>query len=263
MAARRGFKISLAVLVLILGVYFSASAEQGSSGAPAIGENAPAFKAETTRGPINFPEDYKGKWVILFGYAADFDPVSTTELMALAKMAPDFAALNAKLLALSIDSNNSHIAWLRTIKEKIEYNDMEKIEVGFPVIADTKMEVAKKYGLIQPGASEIRLARGVFFIDPEAKIRAFFYYPNSAGRNIQEIKRLLVAIQAADTHQIATPADWEAGDDVIVPTAGSYGDVKERMAKSSRDLNYLDWFICFKKMSKAELRQAPAATDKK
>jgi peroxiredoxin (alkyl hydroperoxide reductase subunit C) len=140
---------------------------------------------------------------------------------------------------------------------------MEKVEVGFPVIADTKMDVAKKYGLIQPGASEMRLARGVFFIDPEAKIRACFYYPFSNGRNIQEIKNLLVSMQASDAHQIATPAGWEVGDDVIVPTAGSYGDIKESMAKSSGGLNYLDWFICFKKMSRAELKQPQAATDKK
>ena len=172
---------------------------------PLIGELAPAFTATTTQGPISFPDDYKGKWVILFSHPADFTPVCTTEFMTFARMAPEFEALNCKLIGLSIDSHYSHIAWLRTIKEKIEWNGMKGMEVKFPVIADLTMEVAKAYGMVQPGASNTQAVRAVYYIDPEGKIRALIYYPLSNGRNFDEIRRLLLAMQTSDQHQVATP----------------------------------------------------------
>ncbi|MDW3227847.1 MAG: peroxiredoxin, partial [Acidobacteriota bacterium] len=188
---------------------------------PLIGEKAPAFKAVTTQGEIHFPEDYKGKWVILFSHPADFTPVCTTEFMTFAKMEEEFKALNCSLIGLSIDSHFSHIAWLRTIKEKIAWKDMRNIEVKFPVIADLTMEVAKSFGMVQPAASNTQAVRAVFFIDPAGVIRAMIYYPLSNGRNFDEIKRLLVAMQTSDKHQVATPADWRPGDKVIIPPPGS------------------------------------------
>jgi len=148
------------------------------------------FEADTTQGPIKFPDDYKDKWVILFSHPADFTPVCTTEFMTFASMEEEFEALNCKLIGLSIDSHYSHIAWLRTIKEKIEYKGMKNVEVNFPVIADLTMDVAKKFGMIQPGESNVSAVRAVFFIDPEAKVRSLMYYPLSTGRNFQEIKRV-------------------------------------------------------------------------
>ncbi|MEM4598457.1 MAG: peroxiredoxin, partial [Candidatus Diapherotrites archaeon] len=174
---------------------------------PLIGDDAPTFKAKTTLGEINFPEDYKGKWVILFSHPADFTPVCTTEFMAFASMHEEFKKLNTELIGLSIDSIYAHIAWLRTIKEKIEYKGMKNVEVKFPVIEDIKMEVAKKYGMVQPNASSTQAVRAVFIIDDKAKVRAILYYPLSAGRNMQEIKRLLIALQKADKEGIATPAN--------------------------------------------------------
>lgn len=215
---------------------------------PLIGEPAPAFKAATTQGEINFPEDFKGKWVILFSHPADFTPVCTTEFMTFARMEPEFAALNCKLIGLSIDSHYSHIAWLRTIKERIEWNGMKGMEVKFPVIADLTMEVAKKYGMVQPGASNTQAVRAVFFIDPEAKIRALVYYPLSNGRNFDEVKRLLVAMQTSDKHKVATPADWHPGDRVIIPPPGSCGQAAERVAGAGDDYECLDWFLCLKKL---------------
>jgi peroxiredoxin (alkyl hydroperoxide reductase subunit C) len=217
---------------------------------PLIGDDAPAFTAVTTQGNINFPEDYKGKWVILFSHPADFTPVCTTEFMTFAKMMPEFDALNCKLIGLSIDSKFSHIAWLRTIKEKVKYKDMQNMEVTFPLIEDIKMDIAKKYGMVQPSASGTQAVRAVFFIDPNAKIRALIYYPLSNGRNFQELKRLLIAMQAADKYKIATPADWQPGDDVIVPPPGSCGTAKERVQNAGTDYYCLDWFICFKKLAK-------------
>lgn len=214
---------------------------------PLIGEKAPEFKAETTQGPIDFPQDYQGKWVVFFSHPADFTPVCTTEFMTFACMADEFKALNCELLGLSIDSTYSHIAWLRTIKEKIELKGMKDVEVRFPVISDLTMEVSKKYGMLQPAASTTQAVRGVFIIDPQAIVRAMFYYPMANGRNMQEIKRLLIAMQHSDEHKIATPANWQLGDDVIIPPPGSCGSAKERVEQAGQDYQCLDWFLCLKK----------------
>ena len=215
---------------------------------PLIGEVAPGFHAETTQGPINFPDDYKGKWVILFSHPADFTPVCTTEFVTFASMQDDFKNLNCELIGLSIDSNYSHIAWLRNIQEKVEYRGMSHVQVNFPVIADLKMEVARKYGMLQPSASDTKAVRAVFYIDPESKIRAMIYYPLSNGRNFDEIKRLLVAMQTSDRYAVATPADWRPGDDVIVPPPGSCGAARERVEGAGKDYRCVDWYLCFKQV---------------
>lgn len=215
---------------------------------PLIGEKAPSFTAVTTQGVIHFPEDYKGKWVILFSHPADFTPVCTTEFMTFASMEKDFEALNCKLIGLSIDSHYSHIAWLRTIKEKIVWKGMKNVEVKFPVIADLKMDVAKAFGMVMPEASDTQAVRAVFYIDPESKMRALVYYPLSNGRNFDEIKRLLIAMQTSDKYKIATPADWRPGDKVIIPPPGSCGQASERVAGAGEDYECLDWFLCFKKL---------------
>ncbi len=217
---------------------------------PLIGEDAPAFEAETTQGKISFPADYKGKWVILFSHPADFTPVCTTEFMMFAKIEPELKALNCELIGLSIDSTYSHIAWLRTIKEKIKFQGMENVEITYPVISDIKMDVASKYGMVQPKANNTQAVRAVFFIDPQAKIRALVYYPLSNGRNFNEIKRLLIAMQTSDAESCATPADWHPGDDVIVPPPGSCGLAKERVEKAGDGYYCLDWFMCFKSLPK-------------
>lgn len=214
---------------------------------PLIGDKAPAFTANTTQGQINFPEDYKGKWVILFSHPADFTPVCTTEFMTFATMADEFEKLNTQLIGLSVDSLYSHIAWLRTIQEKIEYKGMKNVEVKFPLIEDISMNVANKFGMIQPNVSTTQAVRAVFVIDPDAVIRTILYYPASTGRNFDEIKRIVVALQKADAEQIATPADWRPGEDVIIPPAGSCGTAKDRMEDDDEDKYCLDWFMCFKR----------------
>ena len=216
---------------------------------PLIGEAAPAFTAVTTQGEINFPEDYKGKWVILFSHPADFTPVCTTEFMTFATMAKEFEELNTELIGLSVDSLYAHIAWLRKIQE-LEWNGMKNVEVKFPLIEDIRMDVANKFGMIQPGQSNTQAVRAVFVIDPEAKIRTILYYPLSMGRNFDEIKRIISALQKADKDGVATPADWRPGDDVIIPTAGSCGAAKERVESQDENTYCLDWFMCFKKENK-------------
>lgn len=213
---------------------------------PLIGDNAPEFKAVTTQGEINFPSDYKGKWVILFSHPADFTPVCTTEFMTFASMMDDFNKLNVQLVGLSVDSLYAHIAWLRKIQE-LEWNGLKNINVTFPLIEDIRMEVAKKYGMIQPNQSNTQAVRAVFIIDPKGIIRTILYYPLSTGRNFDEIKRIVTALQKADSDSVATPADWRPGDDVIIPTAGSCGTAKERMESKDENMYCLDWFMCFKK----------------
>lgn len=216
---------------------------------PRIGEQSPEFKAVTTQGNINFPGDYKGSWVILFSHPADFTPVCTSEFMTFASMEDKFAEANCKLVGLSVDGLYSHIAWLRTIKDKIEYKGMKNIEVNFPLIEDITMEVAKKYGMIQPGESSTKAVRAVFYIDPKGTIRTIIYYPLSLGRNFDELYRVLLALQTADEFGVATPADWRPGDDVIVPPAGSCGVAKERM-ENQDEMTCYDWFFCTKKLDK-------------
>ncbi|MFO8023347.1 MAG: peroxiredoxin [Perlabentimonas sp.] len=217
---------------------------------PRIGDKAPEFKAVTTQGDINFPADYKGSWVILFSHPADFTPVCTSEFMTFANMEDKFAEANTKLVGLSVDGLYSHIAWLRTIKEKIEYKGMKNIEVKFPLIEDITMEVATKYGMMMPGESNTKAVRAVFVIDPEGIVRTVLYYPLSLGRNFEELYRIVIALQTADEFKIATPADWQPGDEVIVPTAGSCGVAKERMESKDEDTHCYDWFFCTKKLDK-------------
>jgi len=223
---------------------------------PRIGDKAPSFTAKTTQGVINFPEDFPGKWKILFSHPADFTPVCTSEFMTFSFMQKDFDALNCQLVGLSVDGLYSHIAWLRTIKDKIEYKGMKDVEVTFPLIEDITMEVAKKYGMIQPNENSTQAVRAVFFVDPKGIIRTIIYYPLSLGRNFDELKRILLGLQTADEFGVALPADWRPGDDVIVPTAGSCGVAKERMETKAEDMHCYDWFFCTKKLSKETIENA-------
>lgn len=221
---------------------------------PRIGDQAPSFSAITTQGKINFPQDYKGKWIILFSHPADFTPVCTSEFMTFASRREEFEALNCQLVGLSVDGLFSHIAWLRTIHEKIEYNGMKNVEVTFPLIEDIKMEVAAKYGMIHPQASTTHAVRAVFFIDPKGIIRTIIYYPASMGRNFDELLRVLKGLQTSDEFGVALPADWKPGTEVIVPTQGSCGAAKKRM-EGEEGLKCYDWFFCTKDLSEDEINK--------
>lgn len=223
---------------------------------PRIGDKAPAFVAVTTQGTIRFPQDYEGSWAILFSHPADFTPVCTSEFMTFAKLEKDFDELNCKLIGLSVDGLYSHIAWLRNIKEKIEYKGMKGVEVKFPLIEDITMDVAKKYGMIMEGESSTKAVRAVFVIDPKGVIRAVIYYPLSTGRNFDELLRLVTALQTADAFSVATPADWRPGDEVIVPPAGSCGVAKDRVEGKEANVKCYDWYFCTKPISEDEVNKA-------
>ena len=213
---------------------------------PRIGDMAPAFEAQSTRGPVRFPHDFAGKWLIFFSHPADFTPVCTSEFITFARMEKEFARLNTQLLGLSVDGLFSHIAWLRTIKEKIEFRGWKDVEVKVPLIEDISMDIARKYGMIQPNESSTKAVRAVFFIDPKGIIRALIYYPLSLGRNFEELKRVIIGLQTADRYGVALPADWKPGEDVIVPPPGSCGAAELRMQGLEDGIQCKDWFFCTK-----------------
>ncbi len=223
--------------------------ETTSYSMPLIGDKAPAFTALTTQGTVNFPEDFKGKWVLFFSHPSDFTPVCTTEFMTLASMEDSFKEINTQLMGLSVDSLYSHIAWIRKIEE-LEWNGISKPKINFPVIADLNMKVSKKYGMLQPNVSSTQAVRAVFIIDPEAIIRAIIYYPLTTGRNFEEIRRAIIALQKADADHCSTPANWVPGKDVIIPTPTTCAEAELNMSKNSDTEYSLDWFLRFRKESR-------------
>ena len=213
---------------------------------PLIGDKAPAFQALTTNGTVNFPEDYKGKWVLFFSHPSDFTPVCTTEFMTMASMKEEFSQMNVELLGLSVDSLYSHIAWIRKIEE-LEWNGMKNVKIDFPVIADLNTKVSTLYGMLQPNVSSTQAVRAVFIIDPEGIIRSIVYYPLTTGRNFDEIKRMIQALQKSDETHNSTPANWRPGDDLIISTPITVADAAAVMASANENEYALDWFLRFQK----------------
>lgn len=217
---------------------------------PLIGDKAPAFEAETTQGKIRFPQDCKGKWVILFSHPSDFTAICTSEFVLFGAMQKEFEALNCQLVGLSVGTLPSHIAWLRSIHDRIEYKGHSKVELNFPLIADMSMEVARKYGMIQPNASSTAAVRTVFFIDPTATVRAVIYYPAQLGRNFDELKRVLVGLQTVDKYKVALPADWRPGDDIVVPAPTTYDGTEQ----STDGMKCYEWYFCMKPLSQTDTK---------
>ena len=213
---------------------------------PLIGDKAPAFQALTTNGTVNFPDDYKGKWVLFFSHPSDFTPVCTTEFMTMASMKEEFRQMNVELLGLSVDSLYSHIAWIRKIEE-LEWKGMKNVKIDFPVIADLNTKVSTKYGMLQPNVSSTQAVRAVFIIDPEGIIRSIVYYPLTTGRNFAEIKRMIQALQKSDETHNSTPANWQPGDDLIISTPVTVSGAEAGMASTNEDEYALDWFLRFRK----------------
>ena len=235
---------------------------------PLIGDPAPEFTAQTTNGPINFPSDYAGRWVVLFSHPADFTPVCTSEFMAFQALKEELAEINTELVGLSVGSISSHLAWIDAIRH-IKYRDWENMEIAFPVLDDSGMKVAKKYGMIHPNASDTHAVRAVFIIDPAGIIRAFLYYPASTGRYFDEIKRMVIALQTADAFQVSTPADWVPGEEILISAPATAGDMRrtmQAMSNPDRNRDVKAWFLTFKKLPadeiEAKLRAKPAPKKK-
>jgi peroxiredoxin 2/4 len=214
---------------------------------PRLGEPAPQFEANSTHGPIRL-DQFKGKWVVLFSHPADFTPVCSTEFLGFASRAKDFDRLNVQLIGLSIDSVYAHIAWIRTLEDKF------KTKIPFPVIADLDMKVAHLYGMVHPGAASTATVRAVFVIDPKQVVRAMIYYPLSNGRSIDEILRIVEALQTTDAKAVATPEGWRKGQKVIVPPPTTQAAAEKRLTEGFESV---DWFFC--KREEPASGPAPAA----
>jgi len=204
---------------------------------PRLGDKAPDFDAVTTMGKIKFSEYNKDSWVVMFSHPADFTPVCTTEMSAFAKEHDFFRKHNTKLMGLSIDSIHSHLAWVNSVREKTG------VLFDFPIIADLDMSVAHLYGMLHPGASSTAAVRAVFFIDPAGIIRLIMYYPLNVGRNIEEIKRVLEALQTADENKCAMPVNWVKGDKVIVPPPKTLSEMQERIEMDSSAFEKIDFYL--------------------
>jgi len=205
---------------------------------PRIGDPAPVFEADTTWGRLAL-EDFKDRWVILFSHPADFTPVCTTEFLAFAEIHKELKDLGVDLLGLSVDSVTAHIAWVRNIEEKFQ------VKIPFPVLADSDRKVAGLYGMIMPGESKTETSRCVFIIDPRQVLRAMIYYPMSTGRNMAEILRVVKALQTTDQHGVATPANWQPGEPVIVPPPRTVEAAEQRLKQG---FECVDWYFCKKKL---------------
>ncbi len=208
---------------------------------PRIGDNAPDFEATTTKGKIRLSEFAKNKWLVMFSHPADFTPVCTTEMSGFASRKSEFDALNTELLGLSIDSVHAHLGWVQNVRKNTG------IYFDFPIIADLDMKVSKLYGMLQPNESETAAVRAVFFIDPKKKIRLIMYYPLNVGRNMDEILRVLEALQTSDKFKVAMPLDWKKGDKVIVPPPKTLDEMNARLEDDSIEM--IDFYLAKKELS--------------
>ncbi len=215
-------------------------------GFPLIGDEFPKVNVHTTQGKVKLPDDYKGKWFVLFSHPGDFTPVCTTEFVAFQKRYEEFKKYNCELIGLSIDQVHSHMKWTEWIKENLG------IEIEFPIIADAMGNLAKKLGMISPfkGSNTVR---AVFVVDSEGKFRTIFYYPQELGRNMDEILRVVKAMQISDENKVAMPANWPKneliGERVIVPPASDDKTAKERLKSAKKgDIECFDWWLCHKKL---------------
>lgn len=221
---------------------------------PRIGEAAPHFTADSTGGVINFPEDYAGKWVVLFSHCADFTPVCTSECMVFANLDKEFDRYNCAIIGVSPGSVERHLRWVENIEKTIQYRGLKNVKINFPLIDDQSMDVARLYGMM-PAATDVNArfpVRAVFFIDPRGIIRATCYYPRAVGRSFDEIKRVMLALQTSDSFDVMTPADWKIGDDIIIPPA-VLEKIREQESNITSDPGYQDWYFYSKPLAKERI----------
>ncbi|HZY24231.1 MAG TPA: peroxiredoxin [Bacteroidales bacterium] len=211
---------------------------------PLIGDKAPAFIAQSTNGEVKFPGDYGRSWKILFSHPQDFTPVCTTELLELANLQDQFDKLGVKVLAVSTDRLTTHEQWKRAM-EGLQYKDRKPVSIDFPLVADEDLTISKEYGMIPRNSETTKDVRGVFIIDPDNVIQAVYFYPMTVGRNINELVRMVTALEKTKSEHVMTPANWKAGDDVLVPTIPSATASKQELSKDG--LYNLAWFMWYKK----------------
>ncbi|MEI3590230.1 MAG: peroxiredoxin [Alistipes ihumii] len=220
-----------------------------------MGRKPPPSRLRQRRGRSGSPTISRANGSFFFSHPADFTPVCTSEFMTFGAMSRDFERLGCQLIGLSVDSLSSHLAWLHTIRERIEFNGMKNVDVRFPLIDDVSMHVATLYGMIHPGESGTKAVRAVFFIDPDAVIRAIIYYPLALGRNFDELRRVLVGLQTIDRFHVSLPADWRPGDEVVVPSPGTMDALDRQEGHPADGVTCHDWFFCTRKLTEEEQQE--------
>jgi peroxiredoxin (alkyl hydroperoxide reductase subunit C) len=239
-------KLKIFLVIFLLLPVTSLFAQQGESQRiPLIGTTAPSFKAPSTNGMVTFPKDFGKHWKILFAHPRDFTPVCSSEILELAYRQNEFKALDARIIIVSVDKMVSHISWKADL-ESIAFKGREKVKIEFPLVVDSSAVISYKYGMLDSKSQVGQSVRGVFFVDPENTIRAFLFYPNEVGRNIDEILRTLKALQAHDRNQeIVLPANWQPGDDYMLPFLKP--EDKEHLKNADSAIYYINWYMIYKK----------------
>ncbi len=225
--------------LLIIPATLMLSQETNHVTIPLIGQEAPSFTARTTNGILNFPADFGRKWKILVSHPQDFTPVCSTELLELAHALGDFDKLNASIAVISTDPLDIHFQWKKALEE-VNYQGRGQVKIKFPLIDDDKVVISRQYGMIHPSTNSTRDVRGVFVLDPDNIIQAIFFYPNTVGRNVEELKRTIIALQTVRADNVLTPANWQKGHDVLI-------HVKPVSRKDNESLKDVSWFMTFKK----------------
>ena len=238
-------KLVLIAVILILSAPVLLSQKRETQRIPLIGSFAPSFKSPSTNGVISFPADFGKKWKILFAHPRDFTPVCSSEILELAYRQDEFKNLGTQIVILSVDKMVSHMSWKADL-EDISYRGRNKVKIDFPFVVDSSSVIADSYGMLDSKSNPGQSVRGVFFVDPENKIRAFYFYPNEVGRNIDEVIRTLKALQTNYSEpDVVLPANWQPGDDVMIPFLSK--EDKEKLKKSDSGIYYINWYMIYKK----------------
>jgi peroxiredoxin (alkyl hydroperoxide reductase subunit C) len=238
-------KTFIAILVIVIPLSYLSAQRDTNQRIPLIGMKAPSFKAPSTNGPISFPEDFGKSWKILFAHPRDFTPVCSSEILELAYRQQEFKELGTDILVISVDRMASHRSWKADL-EGVSFRGHETVKIEFPLVVDSSAVIVHSYGMIDTKSTSNQSVRGVFFIDPENAIRAFQFYPNEVGRNTDEILRTLKALQYHSSHEnIVIPANWQPGDDVMIPMLTT--EDKEELRKPDSRIHYINWYMIFKK----------------
>ena len=238
-------KLVLIAVILILSAPVLLSQKRETQRIPLIGSFAPSFKSPSTNGVISFPADFGKKWKILFAHPRDFTPVCSSEILELAYRQDEFKDLGTQIVILSVDKMVSHMSWKADL-EDISYRGRNKVKIDFPFVVDSSSVIADSYGMLDSKSNPGQSVRGVFFVDPENKIRAFYFYPNEVGRNIDEVIRTLKALQTNYSEpDVVLPANWQPGDDVMIPFLSK--EDKEKLKKSDSGIYYINWYMIYKK----------------
>ncbi|MFW5663624.1 MAG: peroxiredoxin [bacterium] len=238
-------KLMIVAGIMLLSLNISLAQKKVNPRIPLIGSEVPSFKAQSTNGQLSFPKDFGTNWKIVFSHPRNFTPVCSSEILELAYQQKEFKALNTEIIVVSTDELEAHHDWKAALEE-IKFKGRDAVKINFPLVEDKSYVIANSFGMLDSYSSTaVQSIRGVFFIDPENKVRAFYFYPNEVGRNVEEIKRTLVALQTNyNDSKVMLPANWQLGEDVMVP----YLDDTQKDTQGNPLLPYykVAWFMTYK-----------------